>query len=253
MGFAMSIHRKCHVVPPYEQRCVWMAAGILSYQLCDRMLECDGCLLDQAIRRRFLTAHPGSEREQPGSPEPETLEPLRAEFMYSPNHCWVRERNDRILLVGIEPGLGSVLLTPKAIVFPSVGQALHAGQTCLWIVMEGGTLPLECPVDGRVVTVNTALEQNPHLLHQGPFDQAWLYELKPESPILEDPRLMDATEACKKYSADQNRFTAMLSAAMHGHRRTVGTGLPDADRRQQNIADRLGPGRYFSVIRQVFG
>jgi glycine cleavage system H protein len=249
----MNTHRKYHVVPPDEQSCVWMAAGILSYQLCDRMLECDGCPLDQAIRRQFFApASPGLTRDEPGRPAPEATEPLRVEFRYSLNHCWVRERNDKILLVGIEPGLGSILLTPKAIVFPSAGQALRAGQTCLWIVMEGGTLPLQCPVSGRVVAVNTALEQNPHLLHQKPFDQAWLYELKPESSILEAPHLMNMDEARRKYSADQNRLTAMLSAALHGLRSTVGTALPDGGRRQQSIADMLGPGRYFSLIRQVF-
>lgn len=35
---------------PKEQRCVWMAAGILSYQLCEREFDCDQCPLDKAMR-----------------------------------------------------------------------------------------------------------------------------------------------------------------------------------------------------------
>jgi glycine cleavage system H protein len=251
----MTINRRCHVVPPDEQRCIWMTAGILSYQLCDRMLECDGCPMDQAIRRQFLRAGTaGSPSEHATEhPTPEGLESLRHELRYSRNHCWIRQRDDRVVLVGIEPGLGATLLSPRAIVFPSAGQALRAGQTCLWIVMEGGTLPLECPVDGRVVGINTALEEQPHLLHQEPFDQAWLYELRPESSISEAPHLMEMDEARKKYSADQNRFMTMLSAAMHGNRSSIGITLADGGRRLQNIADVLGTGRYFSLIRQVFG
>ncbi len=48
------------ILPPDELRCVWMSAGILSYQLCDRAFDCDHCALDQAMRPHFA---PGAAAE----------------------------------------------------------------------------------------------------------------------------------------------------------------------------------------------
>jgi hypothetical protein len=34
-----------------DQACVWMAAGVLRFWLCDRGFDCDRCPLDAALRR----------------------------------------------------------------------------------------------------------------------------------------------------------------------------------------------------------
>ncbi|MEN8151646.1 MAG: hypothetical protein ABFS86_17655 [Planctomycetota bacterium] len=38
------------IIPIGEVPCVWMAAGVLTFRLCDRDLECGDCPLDRAIR-----------------------------------------------------------------------------------------------------------------------------------------------------------------------------------------------------------
>jgi glycine cleavage system H protein len=230
-----------------------MTAGVLSYQLCDRMLECDSCPLDQAIRRQFLKIG------EPGSPTPDEPERtggeqrLREGYRYSLNHCWAVQSEPNLVRVGIEPGLSAALLSPKAVVFPSKGQHLQTGQTCLWIVMDGGTLPLECPVGGVVAATNGTLAEGPHLLRTHPFDEGWLYCLRPDVPFTESPEFMASEQAVRKYAADQSRFLSMVSAAAHAHRGPVGMTLADGGERLRSMADMLGPSRYFNLVRQAFG
>jgi hypothetical protein len=39
------------LLPQGALPCVWMAAGLVAYKLCDRDLDCDGCPFDRAFRR----------------------------------------------------------------------------------------------------------------------------------------------------------------------------------------------------------
>ncbi len=249
----MTSDKKCHLVPPEEQRCVWMTAGVLAYQLCERMLECEGCPLDHALRHRV--ALPSTRRRGRPAVAPQVPagpEGLRPALRYSRNHCWTRQRENGRVLVGIEPGLSLALLAPRAVVFPSTGQRLRTGQTCLWVVAEGGTFPLECPMDGVVHDTNRTLGERPHLIHDEPFDLGWLYEIEPNLPVGDNPDLLDPGQAARNYQSDQNRLMALLAAATRSNHPEVGLTMADGGQQLQNISDMLGPARYFSLVCQVF-
>jgi glycine cleavage system H lipoate-binding protein len=247
-----SSDKKWNVVPPDEMRCVWMTAGILSYQLCDRKFECDSCPLDAGIRN-----HPPrttASRDENGNRRVSFTDQqnLRDDRLYSRNHCWTKRTNGNLVQVGIEPGLSEALLAPKAIVFPSAGQRIHRGQTCLWIVMEGGTYPVESPLDGIVRSTNHLLSNSPHLLSRQPLDKGWLLELEAEAPAVEEAALMSKEQADSVYGPDQDRFLAYLENAASGSHPSVGVTLADGGQRLQNIADMLGPTKYFALLRKAF-
>jgi len=242
-------NKKWHIVPPEEMRCVWMTAGILSYQLCDREFECDSCPLDAAIRN-----HLPRKRDENGNPKVSFTDQqeLRDDRLYSRNHCWAKRIGGNLVQVGIEPGLSAALLAPKAIVFPSAGQRINCGETCLWIVMEGGTLPMESPLNGIVRNTNPLLANQPHLLSRQPFDKGWLLELEAEAPSAEEPGLMSREQADSKYAGDQDKFLAYLENATSASHHSVGVTLADGGQRLQNIADMLGPTKYFALLKKAF-
>lgn len=239
-----------HIVPPEEMRCIWMTAGIVSYQLCDREFECERCPLDAAIRNHMPRNTPA--RDENGKARSLDQEKLREDRLYSKNHCWTRRVGVDLVQVGIEPGLSEALLAPKAIVFPSTGQRVYRGQTSLWIVMDGGTLPVESPLDGVVRGTNHRLASQPHLLNSQPFDNGWLFELAAEESSLQEAGLMNREQADLKYGVDQDRFLASLQSAASGAHRSVGMTLADGGQRLQNVADMLGPGKYFALLRKAF-
>lgn len=249
----MSPSQKHHIVPPDELCCVWMTAGILSYQLCDREFECDGCALDSAMRKHFLhrSDSVGSgPRTLPAAGPPQAL---REGYRYSSNHCWIRQTGHNLLQIGLEPGLARILLAPRAVVYPNKGQLLHKGQTCLWIVMEGGTLPCEAPCDGVVRSTNRELAENPHLIQNRPFDEGWLLDLQVEDAAGQTAGLLDVEQVRPSYTASENRFRALLEGALRKGQPSVGATLADGGQLLQDIADVLGPSRYFSIVRRVYG
>jgi glycine cleavage system H protein len=233
-----------------EMGCIWMNAGILSYRLCDREFECDTCALHAALRMQ--SSPPLEERGNSLCASSAVPEVLRDNRLYSSNHCWSMKIGPGMMRIGIEPGLGMALLAPRAIVFPAAGQNLRSGQTCLWVVTEGGTLPVESPVNGTVRHANPLLVEAPHLLNQDPFDRGWLLDVETDPADGESNDLLTADQAAPRYAEARNRLSSLISKAIHGNRPQVGITLADGGQYLQNIADILGPCKYFSFVRRVY-
>ncbi|MBZ5497602.1 MAG: hypothetical protein LAP85_14460 [Acidobacteriia bacterium] len=249
----MNSSKRCHLIPPDEQRCLWMAAGVVSYQLCDRMFDCDNCPLNQAMRRRFHAPTTASAEESSQTAPAGSQEIPPEGFHYSRNHWWARKTGPRLVRLGIEEGLAQALLGVKGVVFPSLGQHVRKGQTCVWVVMDGGTVPLEAPLDGIIRAVNHEVTAKPHLLCLQPFEDGWLCELEADNTEAATVDLMTVEEARPRYTADHNRFLASLAGALRGKRPSVGLTLADGGEKLQSFADMLGPTRYFALVRQSFG
>ncbi|HYK90743.1 MAG TPA: hypothetical protein VE398_18365 [Acidobacteriota bacterium] len=247
-----SSNKTWHIVPPEEMRCVWMTAGVISYQLCDREFECDRCPLDAAIRNHLPRTT--SRRDDNGATRPNHTqeEGLREDRLYARNHCWTKQIGPGLVRIGIEPGLSSALLAPKAVVFPSTGQHIYHGQISFWIVMEGGTLPVESHLDGIIRGTNHELSGQPHLLCRQPFDKGWLLEVEADAPALEEAALLNREQADSKYGVDQDKFLALLHNATSSGCHQVGTTLVDGGQRLRNIADIIGPDKYFSLLKKAF-
>jgi glycine cleavage system H lipoate-binding protein len=245
--------KRCFLVPPEEQACIWMAAGLLSYQLCNRQLECDNCPVD-AVMHRPLLESPAVEEAGKRPVAAHIEEGIREEgFQYSRNHWWARQTASAKVRVGIESGLAQTLLPVKGIVFPSPHQHLSKGQACIWIVMDGGALGLESPLDGAIQSVNHDLIDKPHLLSLQPFDEGWLCEIESEKADAEAAGLQMAADIRPKYSADRSRFLASLASAARGKHPPMGITPADSGGLLRSFAEILGPARYIALLRQHYG
>lgn len=241
-------------LPPEELRCVWMTAGILSYQLCGHDFDCEHCVLDEAMRKHF---HP--EAPVPAAATTaETPAHLPTDRRYSRGHCWVawtgpREESVASLRVGIDPYLADAFQHPRTVVQPRPGQFLEKGDAHLWVVMDGGTFPLAAPVGGTLKRVNPALAERPHLVTTRPCDEGWLYELEVDSSkAAQQYQALLAPDAAEHlYAHDARRFRTELLRALHSRTPNV-PALADGGEPLTSVSDMLGPERYFSLLRLVY-
>jgi glycine cleavage system H protein len=247
----MDAPKKCALIPPDEQRCVWMEAGVLFYRLCDRRQDCDNCPLDAAMHKRPAATAESISAGSSGASDAGSQNALLEGLRYGRGHWWALRLEENLLRLGIEPGLAEALPGIKGLVLPSPKQRLRKGQACIWVVLHGGTLPLEAPLDGVVLDVNPDLIDKPFLLCQEPFHDGWLCDLEANDEAVAAAGLMSAGEASMKYEADQSRFSASLAAASGSRRLPVGITLADGGQRLRNIADLLGPTRYLALVRRL--
>jgi glycine cleavage system H lipoate-binding protein len=245
---AESVHP---IVPPGELRCVWMSAGVLSYQLCERKLDCEQCPLDVALRQRFIEQQ-SMHGQGRAVIEARSSEQPRREMHYGRKHMWVSAVEDHRVQLGLEPGFTSILLSPKAVVLPSIGELIVCNKVCAWIVLDGGTLPIVSPISGKVCETNTYLAENPHAICSSPLVQGWLFELMIEGPVRYNNDLLSVADAAQIYAEDGRRFQALLSAEFMKGGADVGTTLADGGEALENLSEMLGPSKYFKLVRKIY-
>ena len=230
-----------------------MTAGVLTYQLCDREFDCDTCQLDSAMRMLFSKSRTGALPEESLEPLPAFAGDAAHQLLFSRNHCWVQMVSETKARVGIDPSFASILLSPKAIVLPSVSDEFVQGQYCFWIVTDGGTIPVKSPIAGEVSETNSRVAQEPSTVSLYPEDEGWLFEMKTRQASLQTARLMDGEVAEKLFSADTKRFHELVTNALTASSKTVGLTLADGGQALSDASAMLGVKRYYELIREVFG
>jgi len=229
--------------------CVWMTAGVLAYQLCNRSLDCDACPLDLALKKHFYGKSQQSPVETPASVE--EVDRLRPDRWYSERYGWVMKTDRGTYRVGIVPPLTRFLLIPKSIVLPSFEQKVMRRQSAVWIVLEQGTFPIAAPLDGEVVARNSGIAEHPSSILQQPFDDGWLYEVTADDSSLGE--LMDASVAAKQYDNDVEKLNRLLLQALKPASHQLGPTLADGGIVLQHVADMLGYQKYMKIVKSVFG
>jgi len=243
---------KYPLVPPNEQKCVWMTAGILSYQLCEREFDCDHCPLDSALRtfpQRTPSADAAGECRETRATRSNNLVPG---FLYSRKHCWVKPTENSRVRVGVEPHLASMLFGAKTVVLPSVGDHVQANKVCAWIVLEGGTLPICSPLDGEVARTNAILVDRPHDIQGEPFDQGWLFDVTTNEEIFNLSFLYRMGEADRHYHEDEQKFQSLVAVELKKHKVTTGATMADGGQPVRDVASMLGADTFFRLLSQVF-
>ncbi len=240
------------LVPPSEQKCIWMTAGILSYQLCDRQFDCDHCPLDSALRTFPLRASAPESTTTAASASPAQKKSLLPGYLYSRKHCWVKPGDGMDVRIGLEPLLASLLQGSRTVVLPSVGDQVQAGKACAWIVLEGGTLPIVSPFDGEVTRTNALLVDQAHDIRDDPYGRGWLFDVSTGVDIFNLSFLYRMGEADRLYSEDEKRFQGLVMAEEKKHRSTIGATLADGGQPVQDVASMLGPDKFFGILMKVF-
>jgi glycine cleavage system H protein len=102
------------------------------------------------------------------------------DLRYTDAHEWVREGDDGVVRVGITDYAQAQLGDVVYVDLPAVGDAVTAGASCGEIESTKSVSEVYAPVSGEVVAVNGALEGSPELVNTGPYDDGWMFEVRPD-------------------------------------------------------------------------
>jgi len=110
---------------------------------------------------------------------------------YTASHEWIATAPDGTLTVGITAVATDQLGELVYVELPEVGRLLAAGEACAVVESTKAASDVYAPVAGEVVEVNGALTEAPGTVNEGPYDQGWLFRLKPTDGGARDT-LLDA-------------------------------------------------------------
>ncbi|CAB4323085.1 MAG: glycine cleavage system protein GcvH [Actinobacteria bacterium] len=106
---------------------------------------------------------------------------LPDDLRYSPDHEWVRLEDGRLRL-GItdyaQDALGDVVFVE----IPELGAEVSAAAKVSEVESTKSVSDIYAPVAGRVVEVNTSLNDSPESLNDDPYGQGWICVIEPTDP-----------------------------------------------------------------------
>lgn len=197
-----------------DERCVWMAAGLVTYKLCDREYECNICPFDRAMRGEY------GEAETDESP----FFQIDYRKFYHPKHLWVRIDGPSRVAIGLDRLSASVFPKIKSIVFPKPGDKFLQDEVFCHIIEERGIAPLSSPISGTVISLNGSLKNEPQLLVEDPEGDGYLLKMKPENVERDIKKLLSGRDAISWLKREERKLVRILSSL---DRRVPGETMQD--------------------------
>ncbi|MEM9420833.1 MAG: glycine cleavage system protein GcvH [Planctomycetota bacterium] len=115
---------------------------------------------------------------------------------YLDSHEWHKPEGD-LIAVGISQFAVDELTDITYLEVSVDSGPIEAGDTFGEIESVKATSDLYCGIAGEVVEVNQAVMDNPALVNDDPFGEAWIIKVKPS-----DPAQLDSLKSAADYDAD---------------------------------------------------
>jgi len=125
---------------------------------------------------------------------------LRQDVQYATSHEWVRRHDDDVVWVGISDHAQAQLGDIVFVELPEVGRELSQSEECAVVESVKAASDIYSPVNGTVVAVNEALEDQPEQINESPYDDGWLFQVRLSS---EPEQLLSADEYHAHISDDE--------------------------------------------------
>ena len=96
---------------------------------------------------------------------------------YTEEHEWLRLDGD-VVVVGITEHASTQLGDVVFVELPEAETQVSSGDEICVIESVKAASDITAPVDGEIVEVNSALEDNPGLVNEDPLGEAWFFKMK---------------------------------------------------------------------------
>lgn len=98
---------------------------------------------------------------------------------YTPNHEWVYIDADGHAVVGLtdfaQESMGEIM----SVTYPELGTDITASEEAMSVESVKTATEVLAPVSGEIVEINEALEDEPELINDEPYDGGWLFKIMP--------------------------------------------------------------------------
>lgn len=108
---------------------------------------------------------------------------VRDNLRYSEDHEWAESVGEQTVRIGISDFAQHQLGDIVFVEFPEIGAEVSAGDSMGSIESVKTVSELYCPVTGRITQINAAVESQPELVNQFPYEAGWLVEIQVSSPV----------------------------------------------------------------------
>lgn len=110
---------------------------------------------------------------------------------YTEEHEWMRVEGNGVV-VGITEHATTQLGDIVFVELPEVGTMVTKDEEIVVIESVKAASDIMAPIDGEIIEVNTALEENPALANEDAIGQGWFFKIAPADPSQMDEYMDEA-------------------------------------------------------------
>ena len=170
---------------------------------------------------------------------------LADNYYYHQGHSWLSREQEGRVRVGIDDFAQKLLGPPQKVELPQIGSQVKQGETGMQIKIDGKYVDFLSPVDGKVLAVNRAVIQSPHLINKDPYNSGWLFEVKADKLASNLKNLLQGNVAKVWIQETVNR----LSSTITGNRGVV---LQDGGTIRSGFVKELAPDTWEQLVKDFF-
>lgn len=120
-----------------------------------------------------------------------------SDLKYVSSHEWIRLEDDGSVTVGITDHAQELLGDVVYVELPDVDSEVAVEDEMAVVESVKAASDIYAPLSGTIIAVNEALEDAPETVNSSPYDDGWMFKMKP-SEESEIDNLLDA----EAYSAE---------------------------------------------------
>ncbi len=124
---------------------------------------------------------------------------VRDGLYYSREHEWAKTDGD-LVVIGITDHAQNALHEITYVEIKEVGTTLSANEECGLVESMKASSDIFTPVAGEIVEVNNKLEDAPEIVNESPYDNGWMFKIRPSNLKGDLAGLMDG-KAYKEFTA----------------------------------------------------
>ncbi|MHB8586772.1 MAG: glycine cleavage system protein GcvH [Thermoplasmatota archaeon] len=121
------------------------------------------------------------------------------DLRYTEDHEWVRI-DGNVARVGITDYAQDALTDVVYVELPEVGDEFRKGESLGSVESTKSVSDIFAPLSGKVIEVNSLLDEHPELVNEQPFEEGWMVTLEIAEPA-ELKELLDAGQYKKVLEA----------------------------------------------------
>jgi glycine cleavage system H protein len=100
-------------------------------------------------------------------------------YRYASTHEWGRLDDDGTVAVGVSDFAQEELGDVVYVELPEIGQQVTAGTEAGVVESVKAASDIFAPISGEVIAINAALEDEPEIINDSPFDKGWFFRIRP--------------------------------------------------------------------------
>ncbi len=195
-----------------SQKCIWMKAGAVDYQLCPLNQNCDLCDFHKEMIRGCRTHSPQSEAAEFTLRSPdESVVQFQPGLQYLSGHFWYQKVASGRIRLGIDVFLWQLFSSMHKMITPKTKTVLVQDQCFSWLLLKGGIIYLKTPIAGQITQVNPLFQSDViqgSQLHLSKENELWIVELEVED--LKDGNGLSKEQYLYHVKSDRQKFQKLI-------------------------------------------